>query len=142
MSDLVTVDPFTPLYTYEKMKDPSKHLVIRAFKKSLVMGVDRLVELARGRDSISTDSDWMVLERVVEFYANEWPEEWAEFVKTIPDIRATRNEKGLSVSKEIKYVGAIPPRLERLIKVVFPHQVWDKKFLYSLVRRFKIFKVS
>ena len=142
MSDLVTVDPYAPLYAHEKMVNPDKRIVLRSYKRSVAEGVDRLVELGRGRQSISTDSDWRVLEEVIRFFISEWPDEWSDFEKTIPTIRSTRNDGGLSKTKEIKYVGALPPRLERLIKVIFPNQSWDKKFLYSLVKRFKIFKVS
>jgi hypothetical protein len=42
----------------------------------------------------------------------------------------------------MKYVGALPNRLERLIKVIFPYQHWNKEFVNKLVKRFKIFKVG
>jgi hypothetical protein len=142
MSDIVTVDPFTPLYTYEKITNPEKQLVLRAYKKNLVEGVDRLVEKGRGRQSITTESDWALLEEIVKFFIKEWPHEWLDYKKTIPDIRQTRKSGGYNSNKEMKYVGALPNRLERLIKVIFPYQHWNKEFVNKLVKRFKIFKVG
>jgi hypothetical protein len=142
MSDLVTVDPFMPLYAYEKLTDPKKNIVLRQYRKSLVEGVDRLVEKARGRQAVATESDWALIEDIIKFFRNEWPDEWIEFENAVPDIRHSRGAGGYSKSKEIKYVGSIPRRLDRLIKKIFPYQQWDKKFVNSLVKRFKIFKVG
>lgn len=138
-----TQDPYLAHYVFEKSKDPDAPIVWRRFEKRLVDQVDHLVELSRGnRDSIKTEDDWKVLGEILKFFANEWPHEFEQFKSTIPDIRATRRDGGMSSTKEIKYVAALPPRFEKLIKAVFPFQSFDKKFIYRLIRRFPVFRVG
>lgn len=142
MDTLIAPDPFVPLYKYEKTVNPDKYLVWKQYKKSDVQAVDKLVDMAKGRTTVSTESDWVLLGEVIEFYTERWPQEWREFVSSIPDIRHTRGEGGYSESKEMKYVGAFPLRLNKIIKIVFPKQQFDKKFVNKFVKRFRIFKVG
>lgn len=138
-----TVDKYIPLYAYEKTIHPEKEFVWRQFRKKDITDVDKIVEISRGnRETIKKESDWVVVEHLLRFFYERWPEEFKEFKTTIPDIRKTRNNKGYSKSKEIMYVGALPQRFMRLIKVVFPYQQFDKKFIYKLVKRFPLFKVA
>ena len=105
--------------------------------------VDYLTKLGRGRTSVKTSDDWYVIGKIFEFWTRKWPHEWREFGKTIKDIRATRRSKtGKSASGEIKYVGALPPRFMRLIKIMFPYQQFNKEFVYKLVKNIKIVKVG
>lgn len=132
-----------PLYAYEKATNPEKVMVMRAFRQRDVEDVDRLVEISKGnRETVKTENDWQVLNELCVFYIQRWPQEWMDFRSTMPDIRQTRKSRGYSTSKEIKYVAAIPPRLMKLIKVIFPYQQWNKKFLYEFIRRFKPFQVA
>ena len=105
--------------------------------------VDYLVKIGRGRTSVKTANDWAVVGNIFEFWTRKWPYEWREFASTIKDIRVTRRSKtGKSASGGIKYVGALPPRFMRLIKVIFPYQQFDKKFVNKLVNNVKITKVG
>lgn len=125
--------------------NPDQIMLLRAFRQRDVDAVDKIVELSRGREDVKTESDWKVLLAVVEFYIRRWPDEWMEFRSTMPDIRQTRNvnkKHGYSDSKEIKYLAAIPLRLERLIKICFPQNQFNKKFSYEFIRRFKAFQVA
>lgn len=123
--------------------NPDAPLYYRAFKRGDVEAVDRLVELSHGhRDVVKTDEDWRVLEELIKFYVYRWPDEWKQFKATVPEIRETRRAGGYSQSKEIKYMGALPPRLERLIKRIFPMQQYDKKFTTKLFNKFTVFKVG
>lgn len=118
---------------------------MRAFREADVEAVDKIVELSRGREDVKTESDWKVVLAIVEFYIRRWPHEWMEFRNTVPDIRNTRNtsgKHGYSQSKEIKYLAAIPLRLERLVKICFPMNQVNKKFMYEFIRRFKAFQVA
>lgn len=138
MNQLITVDPFAPLYNvggYDELK---------MFAKKDVDDVNYLVRISRGkRDVVSGDKDWAVVAKLFEFWTRRWPNEWQEFGKTIIDIRATRARKdGKSKTGEIKYLGALPPRFIRLIKAIFPLQQFDKKFVYELTKRIKIVRVG
>lgn len=105
--------------------------------------IDFLVKIGSGRQSVKTSSDWVVIAKIFEFWTRRWPNEWQEFGSTIKDIRATRlNKQGESASKEIKYVGAIPVRLMKMIQIIFPFQQFDKKFVYELTKRINIIKVG
>jgi hypothetical protein len=142
-TQLETVDPYLDHYIYEKTADPTANIVWKQFQKHLVDRTNRIVELARGnRDVIKSSSDWTVLEELVKFWGEEFPQEYQEFKASIPDIRSSRNAGGYSKTKEIKYLGALPPRLIKMIRVIFPFQQFDKAFMYKLIRKFPLFKVG
>lgn len=143
MSTIQKPDPFLPAYIVEKQMHPDTRIVLRAYQKKMVDRIDAIVELAHGqRELVTSEHDWKIVEELMKFFAAEWPHEWSEFKTSIPDIRSSRNDKGYSESKEIMYVGAIPPRLMKMIKAIFPMQQWDKKFTSKFVKRFKLFKVG
>ncbi len=143
MNTIVTIDPYESFYAAAKQIDPDAQIVLRQYQRRIVERIDHIVELAHGqRDSIASERDWKIFEELFIFFAEEWPAEYAEFKSSIPDIRTSRNDKGYSKSREMKYVGAIPPRLMRLTKAIFPSQQWDKKFVNKLVKRFPLFKVG
>lgn len=139
---MMTIDPYVKLYEFEKATKPHLAMVWRQYQQRDVNFVDKLVHLSRGRQTVSTESDWKALEEVIKYYSQRWPEEWREFERTVEDIRLSRSSGGYSQSKEIKYTASIPARLERMIKIAFPHQQFDKKFIAGLVKRYKIFKVG
>lgn len=135
-------DKYLGVYIHEKLSKPKKVIVLKQFKKSIVEGVDRLVELGRGRTNISTQSDWDLLDEIVKFFMKEWPGEWKQFADTVPDIRRTRRSGGYSKSGEMRYLAALPNRLERLIQRVFPQHEYSKEFVNRLIKRYKIFKIG
>lgn len=136
-------DPYLSSYVYEKQEHPDSVIVWRQYRKRVVDAVDRIVEMAHGqRENVSNEKDWKIVEELFTFFANEWPNEYIEFKKTIPDIRGTRNPGGYSESKEIRYIGAVPPRFMRLVKAIFPSQEWDKRFTNKFVKRMKLFTVG
>lgn len=138
-----TIDPYMAMAQYEKMENPQKRIMLRAFRRRDVMDVDRLIEISKGdRDTVRTDSDWRVIEELCKFFASRWPDEAKEFRDAIPDIRSTRASGGYNKNKEIRYVGAIPPRLMRLIKIIFPYQQYDKIFVNKLVKKIPILEVG
>ncbi len=140
---IIKPDPYLAHYIFEKETNPDAKIVLKAFRKSVVETVDNIVALAHGqRDFVVNESDWKVVEALCNFFAYQWPQEFEEFKATIPDIRSSRNDGGYSENKEMMYVGAIPPRLMKLIKAIFPAQQWDKKFTNKFVNRFKLFKVG
>lgn len=138
-----TIDPYESVALYEKMQNPNKRIVMRQFKRADVQAVDKLIELAQGnRDVVVTDSDWRLVEIIFQFFMERWPAEFQAFYESIPDIRGTRRSGGYSKTKELKYVGALPERFMRLVKVIFPYQQYDKKFVNKLVKRIPLLKVG
>ena len=130
-------------YAAHKTINPQDKITLRPFLKRDVESVDKLVKLSRGsRDYVQTESDWQVICSLIEFFIQRWPNEWMEFRNTMPDIRETRRSGGYSQSKEILYLLALPFRLERLIKIIFPNNKFNKKFSYEFIRRFKAFRVA
>jgi hypothetical protein len=139
---LDTIDPYLSFYTYEKSKNPDKRMVWLQFRADVIKDIDRLLELAHGkREDVKTANDWEVLDELFKFFVNRWPKEFVSFKESVELIRRTRNPGGKSNSKEIMYLGALPSRLERLIKTMFPNQKFDKPFMYKLVKRYKLLKV-
>ena len=136
-------DKYEEFYAAHKLTHPEDPLVLRAFRQRDIDDVDRLIEISKGhREDIKTESDWNVVANLVVFYIQRWGAEWTEFRNSLPDIRQSRGSGGYSRSREIKYVGAIPLRLERLIKAIFPNYQMNKKFLYQFIRRFRVFQVG
>jgi hypothetical protein len=141
--DIQKPDEFMSVYAVEKALNPEHTMMLRAFRQRDVEDVDALVKLSRGnREDIRVESDWAVLNELMVFYIRRWPDEWMEFRNTMPGIRQTRRAKGYSQSKEIKYIAAMPSRLMKLIKVIFPYQQFNKKFMYEFMRRTKAFQVG
>lgn len=136
MDNLITQDPFEPLYEPGTVK-------YRPYPKHVVEGVDYLVRISRGRTDVKTANDWALVAKIFEFWTRIFPHEWQEFASSIKDIKATRLRKdGKSRLGEIKYVAALPYRFERLIKTCFPKQQFDKEFVYKLVKNVKIVQVG
>jgi hypothetical protein len=140
---IIKPDPFIPIYKFEKTQHPEKKLWWLALRQKDVEDVDRLVGLSHGnRETVETPKDWAILEEVLKFFINRWPEEFKEFKEAVPQIKATRRRGGYTQNKEMMYLASLPPRFERLIKAVFPKQQFDKEFVYKLINRYKIFKVG
>lgn len=130
-------------YVHEKRTNPDSRIVWKSYEKSLVDKVDHIVELAHGhRENVINLKDWEVVGELLKFFAEEWPQEFEDFKRSIPKIRESRRADGYSESREIKYVAALPPRFERMIKSIFPGQEFDKKFIYKLIKKFPVFKVG
>lgn len=117
----------------------------RPYPRWVLSLVDSLIKVGRGRggETVRTENDWKLVEDIFSFWVKQYPKESKEFFDTVPQIRNTRTRAdGLSDSKEIKYVGTLPPRLMHFIKIFFPYQQYDKDFVYKLVKRFAILKVG
>lgn len=143
MSTVTKADPYLDHYAYELATDPKAKIVFKQYEKKLVDRTDHIIQMAQGeRDEVKSAKDWEIIGELVKFFADEFSDEWDEFVKSLPDIRSSRNEGGYSSTREIKYLGALPQRLIKMIKVIFPFQQFDKKFMYKLIRKFPVFQVG
>lgn len=143
MNTIQTPDPLLSAYVYEKMTDPNANIVWKQYEKRLVDRTNRIIELAHGeRDVVKSQSDWDVVGELLNFWYEEYPNEYQEFRGSITEIRRSRNADGYSSSREIKFVGALPPRFMKMIKVIFPFQQFDKSFVNKLVKRIPMLKVG
>lgn len=136
------VDPYIAVAKYEKMQNPNKRIFMRQFKAADVQAVDKLIELAGdNRDVVKTENDWRLVEIIMQFFMERWPQEFRDFYTSIPKIREAKG-RGYSKTKEIKHIGSMPDRFMRLVKVIFPYQQFDKKFTYKLIRRIPLLAVG
>ncbi len=143
MNQIYQPDPYLPVYELEKQKDPTRNFVYRQFRDDDVKFVDMLVEQSLAcNKKVVNDKDWDLVKSAFTHFANRWPEEFKEFKESVDLIRRTRNAKGYSKTKEIQYVGALPMRFERILKICFPENELNKEFLWKLVKKMPIFKVA
>ncbi len=140
---IIKPDPHLARYVFEKQQNPDRKLWWLAVKRRDLEDVDRLVEISHGnRESIKTSQDWQVLDELLKFFAYRWPTEFKDFIEAMPKIKESRNPGGYSKNKEMMYLAALPPRLEGLIKTLFPLQEFNKDFMYKLIRKYRIFRVG
>lgn len=138
--DITTPDPLVDLYRFEETENNTP-VEFKWHRKSDVEFADRIIAFGK-RDTVKTEEDWGVISELFKFFIKRFPAEWADFEKNINDVRRSRNPGGYSKTKEIQYLASIPLRFERMIRTVFPFQQFDKKFVNSLVKRYKILKVA
>ena len=141
MSDLYIPDPFE-----DNLKVQGIPYEVVPMKKSDVEAVDYLLRISGIRSKVETIDDWGIIAKLFEFYTRRWPEEWANFVESIKDIRATRARKD-GYSKEhgkegTRYLASVPLYLMKLIKIIFPEQQWDREFTEKFVNNIKITRVG
>jgi len=114
-----------------------------------------LVKIGRGRGGtsarVNTEADWRVVEDIVRLYAKAFPTTWREFLRSNRIIRQNqRTEFGLLGDREtkkggeaqIRQLGQWPFDLERFIKVIYPNQPFDKRFIREFMRRLPAFRTS
>ncbi len=109
--------------------------------------VERIVELAKGRPTfVDGDKDWEVIWELFVLWYTEYPEQYHAFQESVATIRKElKDANGM-----IKEDGAdlwqrqleIPVTFYNMIKAIYPHQKWDRKFVAGLARRIPILKVA
>lgn len=115
----------------------------RLFRQEDVEAADLILKKSGyNRTAVESESDWQVIDMIVSFFSLRWPEEAQEFQQTLRDVKASRKPKGDSDSKEMRYLTALPIRLTKLIKAVFPFQQFDKKFMYKFLKKYPVLKVG
>lgn len=139
MKSIFTVDP------YEFVYEP-KTVRYKRYPKHVVEGVDYLVRLSRGRTDVVTSDDWVLVAKIVEFWSRMYPQEWSDYIASMNMIKGTRARKdGYSREKGregVRYLAAVPERLMRLIKVVFPQQQWNREFTEKFTGNIKVSRVG
>lgn len=138
----LTESPAIPLYQFKKWENPDFTYTIKKVPKTDYEFVQRLERETRGATDIKTDKDWNTVKWIYAFLDKKYPHEFEEFRRAIVDIRRTRNKGGKSESGEIMYVGALPVRFHNVIRSCFPEQEFNKPFIWKLVRKLPILKVT
>lgn len=141
MSDIYIPDPYE-----ENMRIQGIPYEMKPMLKKDVQAADYLLKISGIREDVVTSDDWMIVAKLFEFYTRKWPEDWADFVEQIKDIRASRarrdgysRERGMEGTR---YLASIPVRLMRLIKIIFPKQQWDRDFTQRFIDNIKVTRVG
>ena len=139
---LVRVDPYEDLYRVSGLD-----YEIRAVKRRDVEAIDYLLKVTGLREDVKTIGDWGAVAKVIEFYSRQWPDEWADYVNQIKDVRGSRARKdGYSREKGkegTRYLAMLPGgHFPKLFKIVFPNQQWDREFTAKFVENIKIVRVG
>lgn len=119
------------------------------YERPIVQFVDALVEYAQHNGSfktVRTEKDWDTLIYIMKGFFALFPKTAEEFKKQIEDMRArqlrahaiAKDDRGNSIQHQLK----IPKPLYQMIKIIFPEQKWDKKFVLKFAQRFPQFKVT
>lgn len=108
--------------------------------------VDRIMELRRGRPTfVDGDQDWVVLVELFKLWADEYPDQFQEFANSISIIKSELNNKN-AIAKDgeamMQHQLEVPEMFYKMVKIVYPDQVWDRKFVKGLARNIPIMKVA
>lgn len=139
---LIRIDPYEDLYQFSGMDYEMKPV-----KRSDVEAIDYLLKVSGIREDVKTIDDWGVVAKLIEFYSRRWPEEWADYVVQVKEIRESRARKdGYSREKGkegTRYLAVLPGgHFPKLFKIIFPNQQWDREFTSKFMENIKITRVG
>ncbi len=108
--------------------------------------VDKIVELRKGRPTfVDGDKDWEVIWELFVLWYTEYPEHYEEFQRSIQELRDNLKRKD-AITKEggamIQHQLEVPEMFHRMVKICYPDQQWDRKFVRELSRRIPVLKVA
>ena len=118
------------------------------FRQEIVNAVDTIVLAAKKNGSYSgtvqTEADWKTMSTIVKVWSILFPDDYKSFIKNLAKVKSSLKNRHAS-NKEgeavIQHQLSIPELLYILIRSVFPHLKWDKKFVAKFAKRYKMFKV-
>lgn len=116
---------------------------------------DAIVKIGHGRGGpnalVETETDWQVVAALVDLFAKVFPKEWKDFVIANKLTQSHQpNRHGLledpTTKKgglaQIRQLGQWPFELEIFIRVIWPKQRFDKKFIRNFMSRLPVFKTA
>jgi hypothetical protein len=108
--------------------------------------VDDIMELRKGRPTfVDGDKDWEVIIKLFELWVDEYPEDYDAFKDSISIIKSglTRAD-GISKEGEamMQHQLEVPEMFHKMVKICYPDQVWDRKFVKGLAFKLPILKVA
>jgi hypothetical protein len=108
--------------------------------------VDRIVELAKDRPTfIDGDKDWEIIWELFTLWCDQYPAHYMEFQKSIKMIRDTLKDENGFIKEDgglIQKQLEVPETFYTMIKIFYPDQKWDRKFVAGLAKRIPILKVA
>lgn len=108
--------------------------------------VDKIVDLRKGRPSfVDGDKDWEVIWELFVLWYTEYPEQYEEFSKSIALIRDNLKNSNAMIKEGdslMQHQLEVPEMFHRMIKICYPDQKWDRKFVREISRRIPILKVA
>lgn len=118
----------------------------KPYERPVVEYVDKLLELRSKRGSnlsVQTEGDWAIMDFIYKGWRTLFSEYADGFESQMRTWRAmTLNKMG--VAKEggamLQHQLEVPEKLYAMIKIVYPMQKWDKKFIKKFSDRFPQFK--
>jgi len=134
------------MYIQEEKALPGQELV--PFEKPLVDAVEALIRFHRqkgGGTVIQTESQWEVVIKVFEVWATLYPQEYINFKNSQGKARsnqknhnASNREKG---GAEIQHMINMPQVFHSILRVLYPNQRFDKKFVTKLGNRMPLLRM-
>lgn len=115
---------------------------------SALEGLEKKYREAGRPKKVDTAAAWQFVEDLTRFWISRWPQEFRRFKEEVKEIQETRSTPygGANPHKEssqtLRYLSVMPMRIQRLLRVYFPEQKFDKKFMREWTRRFELFRVT
>lgn len=116
---------------------------------------DAVVKLAHGRGGpdalVETEDDWQVVAGLVDIFATTNQATWKDFLKANKLVAGHQAERyGLlrdpttrkGGQAQLRQLGQWPIELEFLIKIIWPNQKMDRRFIREFMRRLPVFKTA
>lgn len=107
--------------------------------KKLVDAIDALIEVANKNGSkgqVETSKDWQTVEFIYKMFSAVYPYQEKLFLESMKFYRSMeRFNKGVSEEAggaSIQHQLEVPQKLYQMMKIIFPNQVWTKKFVKKL----------
>lgn len=126
--------------------DPMRGIDMVPFPMPLVDAIDALILFARENGSggsVQSERDWKTMEKIIEVWGTLYPDHAKIFIQDqkkkwsgLLNDYAASEEKGTTMRQHIE----MPQKLHQMIKIIFPEQVWDKKFLMKFAYKLPIFR--
>lgn len=124
--------------------DPLRHFGIDSvpYEYPLVEFVDKLIELAKKNGStlrVETSLDWNTIDYMFKGFEILYPTSSKEFYAHMAEWRRQSSRYGVSKEKGgamVQHKMEIPMPVHQMMKIIFPLQVWDKKFAERFANRY------
>ncbi len=118
------------------------------YERYYVQFIDSLLNVAKKNGSksrVETSFDWNTVEFMYKGWRILFPQTAESFEKHMSEVRHHSNTVGTAKEKggaEVQYQLELPRPLHDMMKVIFPDQVWDKKFIQSFIKHFPTLRAA
>ena len=121
--------------------DPYEGINYIPYERPVVDFIDKLLDVAKtngSKDDIKTSYDWKTLEFLYKGWSILYPVSARDFEKHMKRVRTDTRNNGVvhEGSAMLQSLVEIPQPLYRMIRIIFPKQKWDRKFIDRFVTYF------